>query len=244
MVSFGASMAKRKRFMPLYNVLSLEAVETDDQIRLMKFILSGGTIDETIVSGVENEFLSLEMVLKRIQKFIDDEYSPPSEQKMLRDRFDHVTAKSELSKSLIKVSDSKDMLGINTKALDTFALLMFNLGRQVAVIDNQDLLLEGIHNVRKGLRAGETIKTKKNTDWVSRKTAYQNAMIEAKNKGYKPTLGGLRVFIKSLNGERYQTGVIGCEEIWLENISNEGDTFHDSQGKYRDSSVSRIKIDN
>jgi hypothetical protein len=237
-------MAKRKRFMPLYNVLELEAIETDDQVRLFQFIFSGGTIDETILSGVENGFLSLEMVLKRIQKFIDDKYSPPPEQKKLINYFDHDLAKSELSESLIKVSNSKNVLGINTKELDKFALLMFNLGRLVAVIDNQDLLFEGVHNVRKGLRAGETIKTKKNTAGVSRKTAYQNALREAEKQGYKSTLGGLRAFIKSLNGQRYQSGVNGCEEIWLENVIGEGDLFHDSQGQYKDSSVSRIKIGN
>lgn len=236
-------MAKRKRFMPLYNVLSLEAVETDDQIRLMKFILSGGTIDETIVSGVENGFLSIEMVLKRIQKFIDDEYSPPPEQKMLINHFDHDRAKSELSKSLMKVSDSKNLLGLNTKELETFALLMFNLGRQVATIDNQDLLFEGVANVRKGLRSGNTIAVKKAALWQSRKKAYQNLKREAKSQGYKTGCGDLRVFLKSLNGERFQSGVDGCSEIWLENLSGEGYCFHDSQGEYKDSSVSRIKIE-
>lgn len=79
-------------------------------------------------------------------------------------------------------------------------------------------------------------KKKRSDKAAARKTAYLQAMECALHKTGTGKLKGLRLLLRSLNGQRYQTGVPLCEEIWIE-----AGSIVDTQGSISESRISKYK---
>lgn len=240
-------MAKTKngkylRYMPLGDVLEFYPDESWSEERKLECFLARFDSDSgSILEGVEGDFLSIEDVLDRIRQYAKDDGAIPDEWEGLNKKFDLKKFKSELLETLGNMRGLETSLAKTSKETNKLGLLMFLLGQQVATINNQDLVLEGLSQLRRTTSSGDKIRIIKKAKGEARILAYQNAMKSAENNGYKPTEGGLMMYLKSLTS-RYATGVPECEEIWLVDVPREGHTFFDSQGIYSSSSVQKIRI--
>lgn len=228
---------KVKRYRPLWDVVRAEWNDDWDDFKKAQAIITGGDNPSHIQACIDSEVLSVRTVLNRIIEFIENNEVPP-DYAFNGINFDMDSMKIPLQRSVAAIesllADSPDL---PTKKAEKLLLLMFELGTNVGAINNQDLIAKGMESIRKIHRGGRKNGQDKKDLGASRKKAYKNAMNFAKDAGYKPTVGGLKSYLKSLNGRRFDTGVTGCEEIWLDMNS-----FVDSLGSYSESSISKIKI--
>jgi hypothetical protein len=238
-----ATNGKYLRYMPLGDVLEFYPDESWSEERKQECFFARFDSDSgSILEGVEGDFISLEEVLDRVRKYAKDDSEIPNEWGDLNKRLDLKKCKIELLETIANMSELETSLHKTSKEINKLGLLMFLLGQQVAIVNNQDLMLYGVSQIRATNAGGEATKKIKSVKGAARKLAYKNAMKSARSSGYKATESGLRMYLKSLTA-RYVTGVPECEEMWLADVPEKGSTFFDSQGEYSSSAVQKIRID-
>lgn len=226
-----------KRYRPLWDVIRSDWNDDWDDMKKLDAILTGGDNPSHIQACVDSEVLSVRTVLNRINEFIDGDGAPP-DYAFKGVKFDLAGMKIPLKRSITAIDDLLvNSPGLATKKAEKLLLLVFELGTHVGAINNQDLIFKGMESIRKAHRGGLKNGQDKKDLGACRKSAYVEAIRAANKAGYKTTVGGLKNYLKSLQGKRFNTGVIGCSEIWIE-----GNSFVDSLGKYSESSISKIKI--
>lgn len=226
-----------KRYRPLWGVVRAEWNDDWDDLKKMQTIITGADNPSHIQSCIDNDVLSVRTVLSRVSAFIENQEAPP-DYAFKGINFDLDSMKIPLKRSVAAIEKLlTDSPSAFSKDMEKLLLLMFELGNNVGAINNQDLIQKGMESIRKPHRGGHKNGQDKKVSGDSRSEAYRHAKSTALTHGYKATNGGLKIFLKSLNGTRFNTGVSGCAEIWLN-----GNDFTDSLGSYSDSSVAKIKI--
>lgn len=226
-----------KRYRPLWDVIRADWNDDWSDDKKMEAIITGGDNPSHIQSCVDADVLSVRIVLNRLNEFISDT-EPPPDYAFDGGGFDMDSMKIPLKRSIKAIDDLLlETPHAATKKIEKLLLLMFELGSKVGSINNQDLIFKGMESIKKPYRGGlKNGKGKKEIGDI-RKKAYLNAMNAAEKAGFKSTAGGLRYYLKSLKGERFDTGFSECGEIWIDEKNN----FVDSLGRYSESSVSKLK---
>lgn len=226
-----------KRYRPLWDVVKADWDDDWDDFKKMQTIITGGDNPSHIQACIDSDVLSVRTVLNRISAFIENEEAPP-DYAFKGINFDLGSMKIPLKKSVTAIEKLlTNSPGAFPKDMEKLLLLMFELGTNVGAINNQDLIAKGMESIRKPHRGGHKNGQEKKQSGDCHKNAYTNAMSAAQKASYKPTVGGLKNYLKSLQGKRFDTGVTGCAEIWIE-----GNNFADSLGGYSESSISKIKV--
>lgn len=226
-----------KRYRPLWDVVKADWDDDWDDFKKMQAIITGGDNPSHIQACIDSDVLSVNTVLNRIGAFIENKEAPP-DYAFKGINFDLESMKIPLKRSVAAIEKLlAESPGAFSKDMEKLLLLMFELGANVGAINNQDLIAKGMESIRKPHRGGHKNGQEKKQSGAHHKNAYTNAMNYAQKANYKPTVGGLKNYLKSLQGKRFDTGVAGCAEIWIE-----GNRFADSLGGYSESSISKIKV--
>lgn len=225
------------RYRPLWNVIRAEWDDDWDDLKKMQAIITGGDNPSHIKACIDCDVLSVRTVLNRINEFIASSEPPPA-YAFNGINFDLDSVKIPLKRSVAAIDSLLPITPeLATKNAEKLLLLMFELGTHVGAINNQDLILKGVESIKKVHRGGHKNGQDKKVLGERRKEAYVCAMKAAQQSGYKPTVNGLRNYLKSLGNNKFETGINECAEIWIG-----ANGFNDSLGGYSESSIQKIKI--
>ena len=193
-----------KRYRPLWRVLAVDVDESWDDFKKVKAMLTGGDNATHIETCINENLLSVKMVLSRIQTYADEK-TLNTDVDIVNSKFDSEKARYELLTSLCAISKKDDLLNNCGKEMEKLLLLMFELGTQVGAINIQDLAIRGKEDIKKKYLANNKSTEKRQPKADSRKKAYLNAFNKMKGDEYKLTYYGLRAFLKDQSYKKFIT---------------------------------------
>lgn len=223
---------KIKRYRPLWGVLDSDWDEAWDEDKKLEAILTGGDLPAHINSCVDSDLLNTDLVLNRIQKFVDQKTAPEDEVFPDKFKFDLESVCSKLGATVKAITGLNRNIDLQDKTNQKLLLLMFELGTQVGAVNLQDMYAHGITSIRGKHIANIGSQEERTKRANARKDAYLNIFAEMSVKEVpKITYEGLISYLSTLPDKTYLSGIAGCERIWLMKINNEGWVLFDSESK-------------